>query len=94
MYGSKLDHQGTAGFSPCVHLLEFHFGYLFFDPLPFVSMAPLMSPASIRIPFVKANLLKLNRHEVLPMCSEPPPSLGAAETAIPAGERNGNCPTA
>ena len=28
-YGSKLSHQGTAGFGPCVHLPGFHFGYLF-----------------------------------------------------------------
>ena len=27
--GSKLDHQGTAGFSPCFHLPGFHFGCLF-----------------------------------------------------------------
>ena len=29
-YGSKLTHSGTAGFSPCVHLPGFHFGYIFF----------------------------------------------------------------
>ena len=28
-YGSKLHHQGTTGFSPCLHLQGFHFGYLF-----------------------------------------------------------------
>ena len=28
-YGSKLNHQGTAGFSPCFHLPGFHFGYIF-----------------------------------------------------------------
>ena len=28
-YGSKLRHQGTAGFSPYVHLPEFRFEYLF-----------------------------------------------------------------
>ena len=28
-YGSKLNHQGTAGFSPCYHLPGFHFGYTF-----------------------------------------------------------------
>ena len=28
-YGSKLNHQGTAGLSPCFHLPGFHFGYLF-----------------------------------------------------------------
>ena len=28
-YGSKLSHQGTAGFSQCLHLPGFHFGYLF-----------------------------------------------------------------
>ena len=28
-YGSKLNPQETAGFSPCFHLPEFHFGYLF-----------------------------------------------------------------
>ena len=27
--GSKLNHQETAGFSPCFHLPGFHFGYLF-----------------------------------------------------------------
>ena len=27
-YGSKLNHQGTADFSPCFHLPGFHFGYL------------------------------------------------------------------
>ena len=27
-YGSKLDHQGTAGFGPCFHLQGFHFGYI------------------------------------------------------------------
>ena len=26
-YGSKFFHQGTAGFSPCFHLPEFHVGY-------------------------------------------------------------------
>ena len=42
-YGSKLNHQGTTGFSPCVHLPKFHVGYRFlthsipiFDPQPFV----------------------------------------------------------
>ena len=28
-YGSKLNHQGTAGFGPCFHLPGFHFGYIF-----------------------------------------------------------------
>ena len=28
-YGLKLNHQGTAGFGPCVHLQGFHFGYIF-----------------------------------------------------------------
>ena len=28
-YGSKLYHQGTAGFTPCFHLLGLLFGYLF-----------------------------------------------------------------
>ena len=28
--GSKINHYGTAGFSPCFHLPGFHFGYLFF----------------------------------------------------------------
>ena len=28
-------HQGTAGFSPCVHLPGFHVGYRFFDPQPY-----------------------------------------------------------
>ena len=27
--GSKLNHQGTAGFSPCFLLPGFHFGYHF-----------------------------------------------------------------
>ena len=27
--GSKLNHWGTAGYSPCFHLPGFHFGYLF-----------------------------------------------------------------
>ena len=26
---SKLNHEGTAGFSPCFHLPRFHLGYLF-----------------------------------------------------------------
>ena len=31
-----LNHQGTAGFSPCFHLPGFYFGgYPIFDPLPF-----------------------------------------------------------
>ena len=30
-YGSKLSHQGTAGFGPCFHLPGFHFGYLFLN---------------------------------------------------------------
>ena len=29
MCGSKLNHQGTTGFSPWFHLPGFHFGYLF-----------------------------------------------------------------
>ena len=41
--GSKLNHQGTAGFGPCCHLPGFHFGYLFFDPQPFVR-APQSHP--------------------------------------------------
>ena len=28
-YGSKVNHQKTAGFSPCFHLLGFHLGYPF-----------------------------------------------------------------
>ena len=28
-YGSKLSHQGTAGFGPCFHLPWLHLGYLF-----------------------------------------------------------------
>ena len=28
-YGSKLNHQGTAGFGPCFHVPGFHFGHLF-----------------------------------------------------------------
>ena len=28
-YGSKLNHKKTAGFSPCFHLLGFHWGYPF-----------------------------------------------------------------
>ena len=28
-YGSKLNHQGPAGFGPCFHLPGFHFGYIF-----------------------------------------------------------------
>ena len=28
-YGSKLNHQGTAGFGPYSHLPGFHFGYFF-----------------------------------------------------------------
>ena len=28
-YGSKSNHQGTAGFSPCFHLPGFHFGHTF-----------------------------------------------------------------
>ena len=32
--GSKLNHQGTAGFSPCFPLPRFHFRYLFLDPHP------------------------------------------------------------
>ena len=28
-YGSKLNHPGTAGFSPCFHFPGLHFGYLF-----------------------------------------------------------------
>ena len=28
-YGTQLNHQGTAGFSPCFHLPGFHLGYLF-----------------------------------------------------------------
>ena len=28
-YGSKLNHQGTAGFCPCFHLPGFHLRYLF-----------------------------------------------------------------
>ena len=28
-YGSKSNHQGTAGFGPCFHLLGLHLGYLF-----------------------------------------------------------------
>ena len=28
-HGSKLNHQGTAGFGPCFHLLGFNLGYLF-----------------------------------------------------------------
>ena len=31
-YGSKLNHQGTAGVGPCFHLLGFHLGYLFPQP--------------------------------------------------------------
>ena len=33
-YGSRLNHQGTAGFSPCVHLPPCHFGGTLFDPHP------------------------------------------------------------
>ena len=28
-HGSKLNHQGTAGFGPCFHLPGFRFGYIF-----------------------------------------------------------------
>ena len=28
-YGSKMNHQGTAGLSPCFHFPGFHFGYIF-----------------------------------------------------------------
>ena len=33
-YGSKLHHQGTAGFGPCFHLPGFHFGNLFLTHSP------------------------------------------------------------
>ena len=34
-YGSKLNQQGTAGFSPCFHLPGIHFGGPISDPQPF-----------------------------------------------------------
>ena len=33
-HGSKLSHQGTAGFGPCFCLPGFHFGYLVVYPQP------------------------------------------------------------
>ena len=39
-YESKLNHQGTAGFSPCFHLPGFHFGFPIFDPQPLCSAPP------------------------------------------------------
>ena len=40
-YGSKLNHQGTAGFGPCFHLSGFHCGHVFLTHSRVVS--PLMS---------------------------------------------------
>ena len=39
--GSKLTHQGTAGFSLCFHLLGFQNGYPFFDPHPHFGFGPV-----------------------------------------------------
>ena len=40
--GSKLNHQGTAGFSPSFHLPGFHFGYICLTEPVFVF---LLAPA-------------------------------------------------
>ena len=41
-YGSKLNHRGIAGFSPCFHLPGFHFGY------PFLPHSQISAPKQTR----------------------------------------------
>ena len=46
-YGSKLNHQGTTGVSPCFHLPGCHFGVTsssFFDPQPLLEGTPTEKP--------------------------------------------------
>ena len=68
-YGSKLNHQGTAGFSPSFHLPRFHFGHLFLtqsqmarkvdasEKADLVGQPPILEtfPGELRVGFLENN---------------------------------------